>query len=142
MVTPDFSGVPLDVQERLALREAQYAVAADRGAAFMAAQTAMTTVEGVASSFNGEVRVVVSSRGLLVDVQISARGLALGPRALSRLLTVTIREALLDLQNSLTEAVLAVDRGVAAETVIAEVNAGLASPLSALDDPTPPSRFS
>ena len=133
MGEPDFSGLPVDVQERLALREAQYAAAHERGAAFTGVLDVMDSVTGTASSYQGEVRATVSSRGLLTDLQISSRGVALGPRALSRLLTRTIRSSLLDLQDKMTAVVDATDSGVAGATVLREVRAGLSGPLRMLD---------
>jgi len=133
MGEPNFSGLPVDVQERLALREAQYAAARERGAAFTGVLDVMDSVTGTASSYQGEVRATVSSRGLLTELHISTRGLALGPRALSRLITSTIRSSLLDLQDKMTAVVNATDRGVAGASVLEEARAGLAGPLSMLD---------
>ncbi|GEB45171.1 hypothetical protein MTE01_11160 [Microbacterium testaceum] len=133
MVAPDFSGVPFDVQERLAARDAKYAAAIARGTAFEAVRTAVETAQGAAVSFQGEVRATVSSRGLLTELHVSARGVALGPRALSRLVTATIREALTNLQENLTNAIEEADPGVAGASVLSEMRAGLVGPLSLLD---------
>ncbi|MFB9786322.1 hypothetical protein [Microbacterium testaceum] len=84
-------------------------------------------------SFQGEVRATVSSRGLLTELHVSARGVALGPRALSRLVTATIREALTNLQENLTNAIEEADPGVAGASVLSEMRAGLVGPLSLLD---------
>ena len=130
----DSSGVPQPTRERLALREAQYAAARARGEEILAAQRAMDATRGTASSYLGEVTATVSARGLLTDLQITPRGAALGPRVLGRLVSTTIREALLDLEGNLIAAVDETGHSEASAALVAEVTGGLRGPLAALDD--------
>lgn len=134
---PDFSELPLEVQERLALREAQYTAAYERGAANERLQQALTAVGGSARSLLGEVTATVSASGLLTDLRIGQKGLALGAAGLSRLIKQTIREALVNLEENLAEAVETADAGEIGAATLAEARLGLATPLRALDAPDP-----
>lgn len=132
---PDFSHVPVEIQERLAQRDAQYEAAYARGAAAERLQTALQAAGGSASSPRGEVKATVSAAGLLTDLQISQRGLDLGAAGLSRLIKATVRGALLDLAERLADAVEESDAGQVGAGVLAEARAGLAGPLGALATP-------
>lgn len=133
--TPDFSQVPFEVQERLAVRDAQYAAAYARGAAAERLQDQIAAASGTGSSLRGEVKVTVSASGLLTDLQITRHGLDLGHRALSRLIMATVRDALLDLREQLSEAVTESGAGRIGDAALREADAGLAGPLAALQDP-------
>lgn len=131
-MTPEPAELPFELQELLAVREAQYAAAAARGqeASTMLERIAETTVS--ASSVRGEVRVTVAGSGLLREVAISQRGIDLGATALASLTLMTLRRALAGLQERI-EAEAAEAGGIGAATA-AEYRAGLAEPLSHLDD--------
>jgi DNA-binding protein YbaB len=133
---PDFSAVPVDIQERLAAREAQYAAAAVRAAGIERLQAALRDAGATARSPQGDVRVRVSSTGLLEDLEIGSRASGLGPQALSRLIMTTLRSALVQLKENVEEAVVEADAGQAGAHTLAEYRIGLAGPLSSLGDGT------
>lgn len=130
---PDFAGVPLDIEQMVAAHRAQYAEAEARGAAVERVQERLTDIGASVTSPRGEVTVRVASSGLLEDVRIGQRGLDLGAAGLSRLLTTTLRQALVQLEENAAEAITASDAGDIGEAMLAEIRAGVAGPVSALD---------
>ncbi|WP_307217233.1 YbaB/EbfC family nucleoid-associated protein [Microbacterium sp. SORGH_AS_0888] len=127
--------MPFEIQERLALRDAQYAAAYARGATAAVLQEQLAVVSGSASSLRGEVKATVSAGGLLTDLQITRHGVDLGPQALSRLIMATVRDALLDLRERLGEVVEEAGAGEIGAVTLREADAGLSGPLRALEDP-------
>lgn len=131
----DFSGVPEDVRRLVADHQAQYARAVEQGAAAERVQELLSARGGAsATSLRGEVTVRVASSGLLEDVRIQQRGLDMGAAGLSRLLTSTLRQALLNLEEAAAESVVEADGGAVGSAMLAEIRAGLAAPISSLDD--------
>ena len=137
-VSPDFSGVPEDIQRLVADHQAQYADAIERCAAADRVEQLLAERGGAsATSLRGEVTVKVAASGLLEDVRIQQRGLDLGAAALSRLLTSTLRQALVNLEQAAAESVDEADGGVIGGAILTELRAGLAVPIASLDaDPT------
>jgi hypothetical protein len=132
--SPDFAGVPEDIQRVVAEHKAQYARAIAQGAAAERVQGVLAERGGAsATSLRGEVTVSVAASGLLQDVRIQQRGLDAGAAGLSRLLTSTLRQALVNLEESAAEGVAEADGGVVGAAMLAEIRTGLATPLAALD---------
>lgn len=130
---PDFSGVPEDIQRLVAAHHAQYGEAVERGDAAERVQHEWARSGGAsATSPRGEVTVRVSAAGLLEDVRIQQRGLDVGARGLSHLLTTTLRQALLTLQDSIAKSTAEAEAGAVGAAMLAEVRAGLTGPLSEL----------
>lgn len=73
----------------------------------------------------------------MTDLRIGQKGLALGAAGLSRLIKQTIRQALVNLEENLAEAVETADAGEIGAATLAEARLGLATPLRALDAPDP-----
>ncbi|MEV7694597.1 YbaB/EbfC family nucleoid-associated protein [Microbacterium sp. NPDC089189] len=130
---PEVAGVPEDIQRLVDEHRAQYARAAEQGAAAERVQQRWAETGGAsATSLRGEVTVRVGPAGLLEDVRIQQRGLDLGAAGLSRLLTATLRQALVNLEESAAEDVAEADGGAVGGAMLAEIRTGLAGPLTAL----------
>ncbi|QAY59226.1 hypothetical protein ET475_03940 [Microbacterium protaetiae] len=92
----------------------------------------------VGRSPDGGVRVQVSPGGLLEGLELSPRVVALGPTAVSRMIMDTLRSALVELEQNLTETVVDAQAGEVGTQTLAELRRGLAGPLASLraDDDT------
>jgi len=93
---------------------------------------AIASSGGVARSADGSVRVRVGPGGLLEQLEISPRAVTLGPRAVSKLIMDTLREALVALEQNVVSAVAEADAGAAGTQTLAEFRRGLSGPLTAL----------
>lgn len=131
---PDFAGVPEDIQRLVAAHTAKYGAALERGKAAERVQDLFAKSGGAsATSLRGEVTVRVSASGLLEDVRIQQGGLELGAVALSRLLTSTLRQALINLEEGAAQSVEDADGGAIGGAMLAELRAALAAPIASLD---------
>ena len=75
----------------------------------------------------------MTASGLLEDIHIQQAGLDLGSAALSRLLTSTLRQALINLEDSAAQSVEDADGGVIGGAMLAELRTALAAPIASLD---------
>lgn len=135
MPLPDGS-VPPEYAEYMAAREALYAAAAERAQAVSDLDARLRETGATARSPQGDVKVSVSSSGLLESLEISPRAAAAGGRALSRAIMTTLREALAQLERNVEEVVVETDAGAAGAQTLAQYRAGLATPLASLGDGT------